>query len=49
MPTPYRVGCSVCGNGLDVAERKMDEEGDIFIEVAPCDTCLAVAADEAES
>ena len=40
MPIPYEVLCSECGQTLDVTKRTMDHDGDLAIEVEPCDTCL---------
>ena len=47
MPIPYCVNCSVCLNRISVTARAMDPDGDIFIEVAPCETCLDRATEAA--
>lgn len=48
MPIPYRITCSVCGRPIEVSDRALDSEGDLFIEVKPCETCLAEVAESVE-
>jgi len=40
MPTPWKVSCRTCGEELIVPHRSMDSDGDIYVEVQPCETCL---------
>ncbi|MGW8322087.1 MAG: hypothetical protein ACWGSD_11100 [Thermodesulfobacteriota bacterium] len=43
---PYALTCSECGDDLELPVRVVDEDGDITLEVAPCETCLGHAAAE---
>lgn len=48
MPTPYRVHCHGCGDDLVIRNRSMDKDGDVTVEVYPCENCLQEAREEGE-
>ena len=47
MSIPYSVCCSECGDRVEVTGRVLDNDGDLFIDVEPCKTCLKEAAEAA--
>ena len=49
MPTPYQVYCAECGNELEVTKRHMDSDGDVTVDILPCETCMERERDDAAS
>ena len=47
MPTPYQVTCNECAATLTIARRMMDNDGDVCVEVDPCEACIEQAVEEA--
>ena len=45
MSVIYDAKCGTCSQDLDVTVR-LDRDGDLCIEVAPCENCLAEAKQE---
>jgi hypothetical protein len=48
MPIPYDVKCFGCGHTIEVRVRKLDYDGDLYIEVDPCESCIECRACEME-
>ena len=47
MPVPYQVDCSECGHTLTITSRSLDNDGDLWVDVKPCPTCMEQAVKEA--
>ncbi len=48
MPTPYNVGCNGCKSELNITTRELDRDGDLLVEVDPCEVCLQAKREEVE-
>jgi hypothetical protein len=46
MPIPYSIDCDVCGEPVDITNRESDEDGDVFLKISPCQSCLDGSYDE---
>jgi len=42
----YRMECSKCGDGLEFTV-DADRDGDLTMDVEPCETCLKAAREDA--
>lgn len=47
MPIPYETTCSSCGEELSITSRTSYPDGDVCIKVAPCETCMEAAKQQA--
>jgi hypothetical protein len=45
---PYEMKCSECGALLTADETDLDNDLDLYIKVAPCQTCLDDAVEDAK-
>ncbi len=46
MSVIFEAKCDKCGQDLTVSSLTLDRDGDLCIEVAPCEDCLAEAKQE---
>lgn len=42
---PYDIKCAECGEALSV-DKNIDNDGDLYLEVTPCESCLQAAREE---
>lgn len=45
---PYQAKCYECGKDLDVDGTEVDGDLDMIVTIAPCQTCIDSAVEEAK-